>query len=80
MENVRLKERFMKKLSEAMQAHGWTNSELARRMGVSRQFVGQYTGGEKTPGLDVVERFANALELEDPSILIDRTEISQPVA
>lgn len=81
MENVELKNRFIRKANEAMQLQGWSKAELARRMGVSAQFVGQYLGSENpsTPGLDVVERFARALGLEDPGALIDDSEISQVV-
>lgn len=75
-----LKDRFVKKLTEALEAHGWTDADLAREMGVSRQFVGQYRSGNRTPGIDVAERFANALGLDDPAALIDKSEILQSVA
>lgn len=75
-----LQERFQAKLRQALIANGWSQADLARRMGVSQPFVSQYTSGTRCPGLDVVERFAKALGLPDPGLLIDESEITQPAA
>ena len=44
-------------------------SRLAERMGVPPSYVSMYVLGYKSPGLDVVERFAEALEC-DPGLLL----------
>lgn len=81
METVKLKEQFVKKLNEAIEAYGLTDSELGRRMGTSRQFVGQYRDitTAPTPGLDLVEKFSNAIGLDNPLMLLDESEIPQVV-
>lgn len=65
-----LEPRFREKLVQAMAEAHLTNTELANKMGVSRQYVGEYLSGRRSPGLDVLERFAAALEV-DPWNLID---------
>lgn len=77
--NVILQERFQSKLRQALTVNGWTQADLARRMGASPQFVGQYASGVRCPGLDVVERFATALGLPDPGLLIDESEITAEI-
>ena len=62
-----LQDRFRARLKEQMEATSLTQSELARRMKVSQQFVSQYLRGEACPGLDVVERFAKAAGFADPT-------------
>lgn len=42
---------------------GITRSELARRLGVSRQTVGQYLNGKHAPGIDKIEAIANVLKV-----------------
>lgn len=72
---------FVRKLQEALDIHGWSQAELARRMGVTRAMVNHYTSGSKSPGLDMIERFAIALEMENPLNLLDEEplKIRQPV-
>lgn len=74
-----LRDRFVRKVNEARDVAGISKAELARRMGVSPQFVSQYLNEQNptTPGLDIVERFAIALGLPDPSMLLDLSEIHQ---
>jgi len=72
--NVILEQRFRDKLLQALSANGISKSELARRMGTSPQYMSEYVHGRKSPGLDVLERFAFALHVE-PANLIDENPI-----
>lgn len=67
--------RFRAKLLEAMNAAGLTQADLARRMGVSRQYVCNYVRGhDAEPTLSTIERFAEALSI--PALtLLDETDI-----
>ena len=42
---------------------GLTQAQLAERMGVAQPRVAEWEGGKTTPGLDTVERWADALGL-----------------
>jgi transcriptional regulator with XRE-family HTH domain len=61
---------FRDKVHQALEERGWSQSALAREMNVTRSVVSQYLSGRITPGLDVVEKFANALGV-DPWNLVD---------
>lgn len=65
-----LQKQFRDRLKEHMEAQGLSQSDLARRMKVSPQFVSQYLRGGACPGLDVVEKFSKALSLENPVELL----------
>ncbi len=69
-----LDERFRTKVEAAMKVHGWSQSELARQMGVGRQYVSQYLRQGVSPGTEVIERFAIAL-MVDPGNLVDKHEL-----
>ena len=77
---MKMQKRFQEKLQAALDAKGWSQSDLARTMGISPQTVSQYIRGERNPGIDVAERFAVALELPDVASLLDATEIFQATA
>ncbi len=77
--DVKLHDRFKKKLLAALEMNAMSQGELAKRLGCSRQMVSLYLLGDRMPGLDVVERFSEALGLPDPAALIDNSEISQTV-
>lgn len=53
---------FRKNVADRMRAAGVTQRGLAEEMGVSQPMVQQYLGGKNKPGLDVLERFAEALK------------------
>ena len=44
-------------------------SDLARTMGVHRVYVSRYLTGRHSPGLDVIERFADALGCDPVELL-----------
>ena len=78
--DVQLYRRFQLRVKEALEAEGISQAELARRMKVTPQMVSQYINGGSSPGLDLVERFAVALSLDDPLLLLGAEKIRQEVA
>ena len=58
-----LQEEFRRIVKDELARQGMPQSELARRMGISQSTVNQYLTGKFCPGLDVVEKFFNALGL-----------------
>lgn len=72
-----LQERFAQRVREAMQLERINQSELAERMGVTRSLVSQYLSPTRpiSPGFDVVEKFAKALHLDDPAVLVMSQEL-----
>jgi transcriptional regulator with XRE-family HTH domain len=47
-------------IADCCQRHGISKSELARRLGVSRQAVGNYSMRDHRPIIDTIERVAKA--------------------
>lgn len=45
-------------------------AKLAERLGVSQGVVSRYLSGERSPGIDVLEKWAEALEVS-PAYLVD---------
>ncbi|TWT49056.1 helix-turn-helix protein [Thalassoglobus neptunius] len=70
-----LQEEFRRIVKDELARQGMSQSELARRMSVSRPTVSQYLSGKFCPGLDVVEKFFNALGLP---LHLSSTEARQP--
>lgn len=60
-----LQEHFRRRVQAELDERDWSQSDLAREMGVTRSVVSQYLTGRITPGLDVVERFAKAFGFEE---------------
>ena len=71
---MQLQERFRDKLRIALQAKGWSQSDLARQLEMTPQAVGDYYHGRRCPSLDVVEKFAIALDV-DAENLVDKLPI-----
>ena len=59
------RDRVIAKLSE----YGWTQTDLANQLGVTPSYVSQVMTGHRGIGLDTLENFAEALEVE-PAYLI----------
>ncbi len=53
-------ELFKKRIVQLASKHGF-KAELARKMGVSPTAIQDYFTGERTPGLDQLDKFAEAL-------------------
>jgi transcriptional regulator with XRE-family HTH domain len=74
MDGMILDDRFRTKVEEALKYHGWTQSELARRMGVGRQYISQYLRQGISPRTETIEKFAEALHV-DPGNLVDKNPL-----
>lgn len=53
--------RFAERLRELRRSRGLTQLELARQAHVTEAYVGRLERGEAAPGIDLVDRLANAL-------------------
>ena len=53
--------RFADRLREVRRSSGLTQLELARQAHVTEAYVGRLERGEAAPGIDLVDRLANAL-------------------
>ena len=69
--DLNLQQHFRDNLASALRTRGMTQSALARLMNISPQTVGDYYHGRKSPGLEVVERFAHALGLNPMDLLTE---------
>ena len=69
-----LNKRFQKNLQAELDARNWSQSDLAREMGVNPQYVSKYLRGESKPGLDVIERFSLALGIADPVKMLSNSQ------
>jgi transcriptional regulator with XRE-family HTH domain len=69
MDMSRLGQRFRLNLQAAMASKGLTQKELADAMEIHFTVVNKYVLGKITPGLDVLERFATALQIEPIELL-----------
>jgi len=83
---------FGKKLREARDAKGISQSELARQLNTNHSIIGKYERDEVKPTVDVVRRLADSLDttvgfllgesedmnlLKDPSMLKRLNEINE---
>jgi len=51
------------KITELRKQKGWSQSELARHIEVSREIVGRYERNEAVPSIEVAKRLAEAFEV-----------------
>lgn len=49
------------KIQSCRKEKGWTQDELAKKMGISRATVAQYEAGKRKPKYETIVRFADAL-------------------
>lgn len=66
---------FRRNVQRLLDEYGWTQTDLAAEMGVTKGFVSQVMTTHRGVGLESVEKFAAALGVE-PSALISE-HISQ---
>jgi transcriptional regulator with XRE-family HTH domain len=57
------------KLIEAIQLSGMTQTELARKVGVCQQAIGQYLHQNKMPSLETFANLCKVLDLDANEIL-----------
>ena len=71
-----LDERFRENAKRIMTDKHLSQSEIARRMHVSASMVNQYLSGHRSPGLEMVERFAQAMELDRATDLLEEKSLA----
>jgi len=62
------------RLKEVREAKGWSQGELARRLGVSRQTINAVETDKYDPSLPLALRMAKLFALSVPELFIDRWE------
>jgi len=61
-----------KRLLELRRERGWSQPELAKRIGTSGAIVGRYERGEMTPSIEVVRKLAEAFGVTVDSLVCER--------
>jgi transcriptional regulator with XRE-family HTH domain len=51
------------RITELRKQKGWSQSELAKQISVSREIVGRYERGDAVPSIDIAKRMADAFEV-----------------
>ena len=67
--STRLHNVFRANVSGLLDSYGWTQTDLANAMGVTKGYVSQVMTAHRGIGLEAVERFSTALDVP-PSELI----------
>ena len=62
------------RLKELREAAGWSQGELARRLGVSRQTINAVETDKYDPSLPLALRMAKLFAVPVPQIFVDRWE------
>jgi transcriptional regulator with XRE-family HTH domain len=75
MDVSKLGNAFRSNLKAALEEKGWSQSDLARAMKITPTQVSKYANGVCTPGLDLVERFAKALDVETLELLAEKVPV-----
>lgn len=60
---------IQKQISDAIKNSGLSQTEIAKRCGVSQQTISHYVKGDKTPSIDTFANFCAALDLDAAEIL-----------
>jgi transcriptional regulator with XRE-family HTH domain len=71
-----LQNRFQARVKEELEKRDWSQSKLAESMGVGRAYVSNYLNGRSSPGLDVIERFAFALNVDPTELLLEPAHVA----
>ena len=65
-----------KKLAEAIQQSGLSQTEIAKKIGVRQQQISSYIHGNTLPALDTLSRLCSLLDLDANEILcVEKTKI-----
>lgn len=54
---------FGSKITELRKQKGWSQSELAKKLEVSREIVGRYERNDAVPSIEIAKRMADAFEV-----------------
>jgi transcriptional regulator with XRE-family HTH domain len=57
--------------------HQYTQVELAKRLGISNSYLSELEKGDKTPGLDLLERYSEVFKMPVSSILLFSESIGE---
>lgn len=63
---------FGAKLLELRREKGWSQPELARKIGTSGAIIGRYERGEMTPSIDVARKLADVFGVTVDSLVSER--------
>lgn len=66
---TRLQNIFRANVQRLLAEYGWTQTDLADAMGVTKGFVSHVMTGHRGVGLESVENFAEALGVEPASLI-----------
>ena len=66
---------FVANVRELMDERGWSQADLAKKLGVTPGFVSQLLSGHRHPGLDSLENLAKAFRV-DASELLKKLSLS----
>ena len=61
---------FGERVRQLRKSRGWSQEVLADAVGLAVTYLGQIERGQRNPSLRVVERFAQAFDVDAPSLLI----------
>lgn len=59
------------KLRELRKIEGWTQEEVANKLGVSKQTYSHYENEKRRPGLDIIKELANVYQVNIDDIFAD---------
>ena len=65
---------FMNRIKELRKANGWTQEELANKLGVSRSRVGMYETGQRKPDFEALEAIADLFNVDMNYLLCEDSE------
>jgi transcriptional regulator with XRE-family HTH domain len=60
---------FGQRLTALRKHKGWTQTQLAKRIGTTREMVDYYERRSPNPSLEVIQKLAEALEVSVPELL-----------
>jgi len=58
--------------------HQFTQIELAKRLGISNSYLSEIETGGKTPGIDLLEKYADLFKMPISSIMLFSERMSVP--
>lgn len=58
--------------------HQFTQIELAKRLSISNSYLSEIEGGSKTPGVDLLEKYAEIFKMPLSSIMLFSETLSGP--
>ncbi len=67
-------ERIQKRLAESIKQSGFTQTELARRLGIKQQTISEYLHGKSMPALDTLANLCKFIDVSPAYILFFEDE------